>query len=76
MIGRRMKTTKYVVMLRETPDKQIWLGHDMLRRIGNARYDEAFRFNSEHHAKQALKLLPHKWPEAKVLATLEDSDER
>lgn len=35
---------------------------------------EAFRYNSEHHARMALKALPHKWPEAKVLATLEDKN--
>jgi len=72
MTVKQMKITKYVVLLRETADSQIWLGYDMLGRIGNARYDEAFRFNSVHHAKMALKALPHKWPVAKVLATLED----
>jgi len=70
-----MKVTKYVVLLRETADRQIWLAYDMLGRIGNARYAEAFRYNSEHHAKMALKALPHKWPGAKVLATLEDDDD-
>jgi len=67
-----MKITKYVVLLRQSADKQIWLAYDDFGRIGNATYEMAFRFNSEHHAKMALKQLPHKWPDAKVLATLKD----
>lgn len=61
-------------MLRQTPDKQIWLAYDNLGRIGNANYDQAFRFNSEHHARMAIKLLPHKWPQAKVLSILDKED--
>ena len=67
-----MMRTRYIVLLRETPDRQIWLAYDAGGRIGNANYAEAFRYNSEHHARMALKALPHKWPEAEVLATLED----
>ena len=63
---------RYVILLRETPDKQIWLAYDDLGRIGNAKFHEAFRYVSAHAARMALKALPHKWPEAKVLATLED----
>ena len=67
--------TRYVVLLRQTPDKQIWLGYDHIGRIGNATYREAFRYVSVHAARMALKALPHKWSEANVLATLEETAE-
>ena len=66
--------TRFVVLLRDTPDRQIWLAYNDGGRIGNATFAMAFRFISRHQANMALRNLPHKWPEAKIISTLVEED--
>ena len=61
---------RFVVLLRDMPDKQIWLAYGDDGRIGHATYAMAFRFVSEHEAEQALKRLWHNWLDAKIFSTL------
>ena len=64
---------RFVVLLRDMPDKQIWLGYDG-GRIANATYAMAFRYVSEHEARMALRKLSHNWPDAKILSTLVEEE--
>ena len=66
---------RFVVLLRDMPDKQIWLGYDDLGRIANATYKMAFRFVSEHKARTALRRLSHNWLDAKIFSTLVEEGE-
>lgn len=70
-----MMRQRYVVLLRETIDKQVWLAYNDFGRIGNANYNQAFRFETRDQARWALIKLPLKWPDAQVLATLVEIDE-
>lgn len=66
-----MIAQKYIVLLSETESSQTWLGYDRLGRIGKATYGEAFRYDSEIQAKQALRKVQmmHSYPNAKILGT-------
>ena len=61
---------KYVVCLRSSGDRQIWLAYDNCGRIGNANYHQAFQYDSYNEARVAIKQLPHRWTEAQILGTL------
>ena len=66
---------RFVVLLRDMPDKQIWLGYDDDGRIANATYAMAFRYVSEHEARMALRRLSHNWLDATILSTLVEESE-
>jgi hypothetical protein len=70
---------KYIVMLCEVPpDRQVWLAYDSMGRIGNATYEEAFRYDTITQARIALERVrrDRKWPGAKILGTTVDVDVR
>ena len=69
---------KYIVMLSSDPantGRQVFLGYDAGGRIGNASYQQAFRYDSEQAAKRALWVARkvRRWPDAKILGTCVDT---
>ena len=64
---------RFVVLLRDMPEQQIWLAYDG-GRIGNTTYAMAFRWHSEKMARMALKKLSHNWPDAKIFSTLVEEE--
>ena len=72
---------KYVVLLSERDGRQIWLAYNSFGRIGNAKYEEAFRYDTRRQAADALRRVRatgRRWPDAKILGTCVDNgkDER
>tara|TARA_R110000868_G_scaffold14070_7_gene65631 strand:- start:72 stop:299 length:228 start_codon:yes stop_codon:yes gene_type:complete len=70
---------KYIVLLGEQYDgKQIWLAYDSIGRIGNATYNQAFRYDSHKQAVYALALVrrQRRWPNAKVMGTTVEIDDK
>ena len=72
-----MIVQKYIVMLSETPSMQMFLAYDDLGRIGNATYEQAFRYDTEQQARCALRAVRRirAFADAKILATCVDSGE-
>ena len=70
---------KYIVLLTETTDgQQIWLAYDHLGRIGNAKYDEAFKYDTHDQARAALRAVRKtgkRYEDAEILATLVEVDD-
>lgn len=68
---------KYIVLLGEHDGKQIWLAYDSIGRIGNATYDQAFRYDSHKQAVYALALVRRqkRWPNAKVMGTTVETEQ-
>ena len=71
---------KYVVLLRDKPGgQQIWLAYDCVGRVGNARHEEAFRYDTHDQARLALRAVRKKgnrWADAEILATLVEEEDR
>jgi len=70
---------KYVVLLSEHNDgRQIWLAYDCIGRIGNARHEEAFRYDTHEMARLALRAVRktgRRYEDAEILATLVEVDD-
>ena len=69
---------KFIVFLGERNGKQIWLAYDDAGRIGNAAYQEAFRYDTLVSAEQALQNVRRtvgRFPDAKVMALLVEEDD-
>lgn len=66
-----MIVQKYIVLLGERDGKQIWLAYNLAGRIGNANYDQAFRYNTEPAAEIALRKVQQlrAWRGAKIFGT-------
>ena len=61
---------RFIVLLRDMPEQQIWLAYDDAGRIVNATYAMAFRWHSEKMARMALKRQSHNWLDAEIFSTL------
>ena len=70
---------KYVVRLSDKPgEHQIWLAYDCIGRIGNARYAEAFKYDTHDQARAALRAVRKtgkRYEDAEILATLVEVDD-
>ena len=70
---------KYIVMLKDpTEGPQIWLAYDHLGRIGNAKYEEAFKYETHEMARAALRAVRKtgkRYEDAEILATLVEVDD-
>lgn len=68
---------RFVVLLDQTPDRQVWLGYDDGGRIGNCRFAEAFRYESEIDAEIELRRARRagkRWPRARIWGVVEEKD--
>ena len=73
-----MVVQKYIVLLGERDGKQIWLAYDIGGRLGNASYEQAYRYDTWKQACDALcrvRFTGARWPRAQILGTTVDSPE-
>ena len=68
---------KYIVMLDDSPNRQVFLAYDSLGRIGNASHEQAFRYDTQQQAYVALASVRRfrHWPKAKILGVIVETEE-
>lgn len=71
-----MVVQKYIVMLDESPTRQVFLAYDDMGRISNASSDLAFQYDSYRQAKAAIAAVRRvrRWPNARVLGVIVEAD--
>lgn len=65
---------KWAVRLAIRDGQELWLAYDAAGRIGNANFDQAFRYDTRRAAEIALKRVrrDRDWPNAKIFGVLEE----